>query len=48
VFDPDSKSNSDWTPLSWAAGKEHKAVVKLLTNKGADVNANGGQYGSAF
>jgi ankyrin repeat protein len=46
--DPDSKSNSDWTPLSWAAGKEHKAVVKLLTDKGADVNANGGQYGSAF
>jgi hypothetical protein len=40
--DPDSKSNSDWTPLSWAAEKEHKTVVKLLTDKGADVNANGG------
>ena len=46
--DPDSKSNSDWTLLSCAAGKEHKAVVKLLTDKGADVNANGGQYGRSF
>jgi ankyrin repeat protein len=26
----DSKDNSSRTPLSWAAGRGHEAVVKLL------------------
>jgi ankyrin repeat protein len=28
--DLDSKSNSGWTPLSWAAARGHEAMVKLL------------------
>jgi ankyrin repeat protein len=27
------------TPLSWAAKRGHKGIVKLLLEKGADVNA---------
>ncbi|PWO15022.1 hypothetical protein PtrARCrB10_12117, partial [Pyrenophora tritici-repentis] len=26
----------------------HEAIVKLLLNKGADVNAQGGEYGNAL
>jgi len=29
------------TPLSWAAQKGHKAAVKLLLKKGADVESEG-------
>jgi ankyrin repeat protein len=33
--DPDSKSKSGRTPLSWAAEKGHEAVVRLLQSHGA-------------
>ena len=34
--DLDSKDSYGQTPLSWAARKGHKAVVKLLREKGAE------------
>jgi len=35
----DSEDYDGRTPLSWAAQKEHKAVIKLLLEKGADMTA---------
>jgi ankyrin repeat protein len=35
----ESKSNNGRTPLSWAAEKGHKTVVKLLVAAKADVNS---------
>ena len=34
-YDLDSKDSNGQTPLSWAAKSGHKAVVKLLVEKGA-------------
>jgi len=33
---------------SWTAGRESVRVMKLLREGGADVNAQGGRYGSAL
>ncbi len=44
--DPDSKSNSGRTPLSWAAESGYHAVVKLLLVKDGvdpDSKSNSGQ-----
>jgi ankyrin repeat protein len=46
--DPDSRDNDGQTSLLCAAEKGREAVVKLLLNKGADANAQGGCYGNAF
>ncbi|KAF1938914.1 ankyrin, partial [Clathrospora elynae] len=35
-------------PLLLAVEKGHKQVLKLLLDKGADVNAQGGRYGNAL
>jgi hypothetical protein len=37
----ESKSHYGWTPLSRATGNEHEAVVRLLAEKGADVESKG-------
>jgi ankyrin repeat protein len=41
-------NNDDQTPLLLAVEKGHKQVVKLLIDKGANVNAQGEHYGNAL
>ena len=43
--DPDSKDSSDRTPLSYAAEKGHEAVVKLLLEKGTELETKDKKYG---
>jgi ankyrin repeat protein len=43
--DPDAKGKYRQTPLLWAAGKGHEAIVKLLLDTGkVDPNSKG-KYG---
>jgi hypothetical protein len=37
-----AKDKNGWTALSWAVERGHEAIVKLLLDKGAEVNAQGG------
>ena len=41
----DSKDSHGRTPLSWAAERGHEVVVKLLAEKGADVESTDPAYG---
>ncbi|KXX73161.1 Serine/threonine-protein phosphatase 6 regulatory ankyrin repeat subunit B, partial [Madurella mycetomatis] len=55
-FDPNQSVNGSGTPLQAAVAGHHKqlrsrdgaAVVQLLVNRGADVNAPGGRFGTAL
>jgi hypothetical protein len=42
---PDVKDTYDRSPLSWAVEKGHEAVVKLLLEKGAELEAKDNRYG---
>jgi hypothetical protein len=44
-YDLDSKDSNGQTPLSWAAAKGNEAVVKLLLEKGADLESKDKKYG---
>jgi ankyrin repeat protein len=44
----EATNDDEEAPLLLAAKNEHKQVVKLLVDKGADVNAQGGLYGNAL
>jgi ankyrin repeat protein len=44
----DRRTEDGWTALQVAASEGHEGVVKLLLHKGADVNAQGGDYGNAL
>jgi ankyrin repeat protein len=41
-------NDNNQAPLLLAVEKGHKQVVKLLLDKGADVNAQGREYGNAL
>jgi ankyrin repeat protein len=41
--DVDAKDEDGSTPLSWAAGLGHEAVVKLLLDKGAELETEDGR-----
>lgn len=44
--DVDLKSDSGWTPLSWAAERGREAVVKLLLETGkVDMDSKDSKYG---
>ncbi|KFY04044.1 hypothetical protein V490_00014 [Pseudogymnoascus sp. VKM F-3557] len=43
--DIQAKDSSSLTPLSWAAQKGHKSIVKLLMEKGAEVDAEDRDFG---
>lgn len=40
----DSRDNGGYTALQWAAEMGHEEVVRLLLEKGANINAQGGQW----
>jgi ankyrin repeat protein len=45
-YDPDARDTYGGTPLSWAAGNGHEAVVKLLLSKvGVDPDSKDTRYG---
>jgi hypothetical protein len=46
-YDLDSKDSNGQTPLSWAASNGHEVVVKLLLDKGAELESKDKSYGSA-
>ena len=41
----ESKDNLGQTPLSWAAEHGHRAVVKLLVEKGTEIEPKDNNYG---
>ena len=43
-YDLDSKDSNGQTPLSWAAAKGNEAVVKLLLEKGAELESKDKKY----
>jgi hypothetical protein len=47
-FDTDSKDAKGRTPLYIAAQKGATAIARMLLERGADVNAEGGEYGNAL
>lgn len=47
-FDLNERDSTSRTALIWAAEKGHREAVQTLLNLGADVNAQGGDYGNAL
>ena len=43
-----ARSGSSWAPLLLAAEIGYEEAVKLLLDKGVDVNTQGGQFGNAL
>ena len=48
VLHIDECDDTGYMALMWACGEGHEKVVQMLLEKGQDVNAHGGKYGSAL
>lgn len=48
TFELEARDSTGRTALNWAAGRDDGAVVQMLINTGADVNAQGGWYSNLY
>ncbi|KAJ7117179.1 hypothetical protein C8R44DRAFT_926117 [Mycena epipterygia] len=48
LIEKENAIDEDWKPLHAASSEGHEQIIRLLLQRGVDVNAQGGEYGSAL